>query len=455
MSNILSWQGRVGRSKYFLIGAILFAVKHNLDRLLAAVFHYNWGIFSYWVFPTPQSIETLTQRDAIFCVTLLVAALPFIWIGTVLTIKRLRDVQWPSWLVLLFFLPFLNLFFFLILSAIPSAPVDRIRATKQPSFLRRLIPRSEFGSALVGVLATAVLALVVVSMSTLGLGNYGWGIFVGVPFFLGLNSVLIYGFHEQRSIGRCILVAVLATTLVGAALIAFALEGVICLAMVLPLAAILAVFGGLIGYALLQNRNYGSQNLRVVSAVFLIAPALVLFDYAVGPTPSLNQVTTSVVINAPPETVWNNVVSFSELPPPTEYIFKTGLAYPLRAEISGRGPGAVRHCVFSTGPFVEPITVWDEPRLLQFDVASQPRAMDELSIYKDVRPPHLENYFISRKGQFVLKRLPDGTTLLEGTTWYQNRYWPAPYWSFWSDRIIHQIHGRVLSHIKQLSEPKF
>ena len=23
--------------------------------------------------------------------------------------------------------------------------------------------------------------------------------------------------------------------------------------------------------------------------------------------------------------------------------------------------GAVRHCIFSTGPFVEPITVWDEP----------------------------------------------------------------------------------------------
>lgn len=161
---------------------------------------------------------------------------------------------------------------------------------------------------------------------------------------------------------------------------------------------------------------------------------------------------TSVVIKSSPETVWTHVVSFSELSPPTEAMFKTGIAYPIRAEIRGRGVGAVRHCVFSTGPFVEPITKWDEPRLLAFDVIEQPRAMDELSLYNDLRPPHLDNYFISRRGQFELKALPDGTTLLEGTTWYENRFWPAPYWHVWSNYIIHRIHKRVLTHIKSLSE---
>jgi hypothetical protein len=101
---------------------------------------------------------------------------------------------------------------------------------------------------------------------------------------------------------------------------------------------------------------------------------------------------------------------------------------------------------------VEPITAWDEPRLLQFDVGEQPRAMEELSLYNDLRPPHLENYFIARKGQFELKSLADGTTLLEGTTWYQNRFWPAPYWHLWSDAIIDSIHNRVLLHIKSLAE---
>ena len=48
--------------------------------------------------------------------------------------------------------------------------------------------------------------------------------------------------------------------------------------------------------------------------------------------------------------------------------------------------------------------------------------------------------------------LPDGTVLLEGTTWYQNRFWPAPYWHLWSDAIIDSIHNRVLLHIKTLAE---
>jgi hypothetical protein len=37
------------------------------------------------------------------------------------------------------------------------------------------------------------------------------------------------------------------------------------------------------------------------------------------------------------------------------------LAYPTEAHPDGSGPGSVRYCQFSTGSFVEPITVWDEP----------------------------------------------------------------------------------------------
>jgi hypothetical protein len=222
--------------------------------------------------------------------------------------------------------------------------------------------------------------------------------------------------------------------------------------MALPLAAALALFGSLIGFMLQQRPSFSTNTLRVVSVGFLLMPGLILLEYSSGETPPLYAVTTAVVIKAKPETVWSHVVSFSQLSPPTELMFKTGIAYPIRAEICGQGVGAVRHCVFSTGAFVEPITVWDEPRLLRFDVTSQPRSMDELSLYSNLRPPHLENYLVSQRGQFELKSLPDGTTLLEGTTWYQNRFWPAPYWHLWSDYIIHTIHGRVLQHIKSLAE---
>ncbi len=449
--NLWSRHGRIGRGRYLATGLVLLALKHNVDRLLAAAYGYRWSIFNYWVFDRPHGIEGITEREANFYASLVAIALPFIWIGTVLTLRRLRDADLPLWLVMVFFLPFLNLIFFIILAAIPSSrSVDR--GSNVSSRIGRLIPQSEVGSAVVGILATALLAVLVTALSASGLGNYGWGLFVGIPFFLGLNSTLIYGFHRSRSLAKCLAVACLSTGLVALALFAFAVEGIICLIMATPLAVTLALFGGLIGFVLQQRPSFSTNTLRVASIGFLLMPGLILLEYSLGETPPLYAVKTSVIINAKPETVWSHVVSFSELSPPAEAMFKTGIAYPIRAEISGQGPGAVRHCVFSTGEFIEPITVWDEPRLLRFDVTAQPRAMEELSLYSDLRPPHLENYLISQRGQFELKSLPDGSTLLEGTTWYQNRFWPAPYWHLWSDYIIHRIHGRVLLHIKSLAE---
>ena len=81
------------------------------------------------------------------------------------------------------------------------------------------------------------------------------------------------------------------------------------------------------------------------------------------------------MIDAPPDEVWRHVVSFSDLEPPNDWLFRSGVAYPIRARIEGTGVGAVRHCEFSTGAFVEPIEVWDEPRLLRFAVTSNPAPM--------------------------------------------------------------------------------
>ena len=447
-----SWQGRVGRARYLVTGVILLAIKHNIDRVVAATYGYPWTVFNYWVFKTPSRIEGLTRKEANFYAELLIIALPFIWIGTVLTLRRLRDTGLPLWLVVLFFLPFLNLFLFLLLVILPSNQSASTQTDPFPAKFSDLIPKSEFGSALLGIVVTTVLSIVIATLGASMLGNYGWGLFVGIPFFLGLSSVLIYGFHEPRSFGRCLGVAVLSVALVGIALFAIAVEGIICLAMALPLAGVLALFGGMMGWALQQRRQYAAHSFHIASLSILLMPGFILLEQYSAEAPALYAVRTAVVINAQPELVWSHVVSFAELPPPTEKMFKTGIAYPIRAEIDGQGPGAVRHCVFSTGAFVEPITVWDEPRLLQFDVTSQPAAMEEMSLYSDLRPPHLEHYLISKKGQFQLTALADGTTRLEGTTWYQNRFWPAFYWHFWSDYIIHGIHYRVLTHIKTLAE---
>jgi hypothetical protein len=168
--------------------------------------------------------------------------------------------------------------------------------------------------------------------------------------------------------------------------------------------------------------------------------------------PPLLKVVTAIDVKAPVEAVWNHVVEFAQLLPPSELIFRLGVAYPIRAEIKGRGPGAVRNCIFSTGPFVEPIQVWDEPKLLRFSVDQNPAPLEEWTPYREVHPPHLKGFLVSQQGQFKLTPLPGGHTRLEGTTWYRHTMWPVSYWQIWSDQIIHAIHRRVLLHIRSLSE---
>ncbi len=169
------------------------------------------------------------------------------------------------------------------------------------------------------------------------------------------------------------------------------------------------------------------------------------------PRAVLREVRTAVVITASPEQVWPYVIVFPPLAEPKDWLFRTGIAYPQRAEIHGFGAGAVRYCVFSTGTFVEPIEVWEPPELLRFRVTDQPPPMREWSPY-DIYPAHLDQYLISHRGQFWLEALPDGRTRLEGTTWYTHWMWPASYWNRWSDYIIHRVHLRVLEHIRILAE---
>src|SRR5688572_18242603 len=121
--------------------------------------------------------------------------------------------------------------------------------------------------------------------------------------------------------------------------------------------------------------------------------------------------------------------------------------------MEGTGGGPMRHCEFSTGPFVEPITTWDEPRRLSFDVVSQPMPMKEWSPYKFVNAPHLHDALRSQRGEFRLIALDGGTrTRLEGSTWYVLDMAPNAYWRVWSEWLLHSIHDRVLAHIETLSE---
>lgn len=296
---------------------------------------------------------------------------------------------------------------------------------------------------------TALIAGLLTIWGIYGIGQYGIALFVLTPLFIGAGSTILYGYKNKITKKQAWYVGFLTLGIFTIGLLIFAIEGVICIAMAAPFGLLLTWVGSLIGHSIVHKNPSRGSSVMIILVLFIPTTGFIEKDQE----PTLTSVVSSIDINASPETVWDNVVEFPELNKPTELIFKTGIAYPINAKIDGVGVGAIRHCNFTTGSFVEPITVWDKPKLLKFSVLERPAPMKEISFW-NIDAPHLHDYFVSRQGQFKLISLPNGKTRLEGTTWYYHYIKPAFYWRIWSNYIVHQIHNRVLAHIKANSETK-
>jgi hypothetical protein len=215
-----------------------------------------------------------------------------------------------------------------------------------------------------------------------------------------------------------------------------------------PLAFGIAMLGAIIGRRIAISGE-GSV-VHAALAVLLLPASAPLLD--LRPVAPIREVRSVVEIAAPPNDVWRHVIAFPPLPAPTDLLFRSGIAFPRGARIEGAGVGAVRYCEFSTGAFVEPIRAWEPGRRLAFDVTSSPPPLRELSLYSRVTAPHLDGYFVARRGEFRLSPLPGGATRLEGSTWYELRLQPAVYWSVFADFLVHRIHERVLKHVQEVAE---
>jgi len=396
---------RVDRPTYLVHGAALMALKLGVD--VAAVFAATGKLWTPLDYLTPVLSTRrafLHPRPEWLLAAMAVWALPFLWIGISMSLRRALDAGLSPWIALLFFVPFANWALIAILAALPSRPRP-LRATS-PAGTDRL------RAALLGVGAGTLIGAISVGLHVLLLRRSSAAVFLGTPFSMGAAAGWFFNRGWMKPSSATAGVGAITVLVAALASLALGLEGGICIAMALPLAMPIAVLGALAGRAMRAEH----LSTRAAFAVAFAVPASAGLDRSLGGAP-LREVVTSVEIAAPPEGIWPHVVGFGDLQPPGEWFFRMGIAYPLRARISGTGVGAVRRCEFSTGAFVEPITVWDPPRRLGFDVTSEPPSMQEWSPYRGLHQPHLDGTMSSRRGEFRLIPLPGGRTRLEGSTW--------------------------------------
>ena len=434
----------VDRRTYLATGLGLMVFKYTVDAgAVSLATGRFWSPLDYLLPFYLLRAEKLAGAPAWFLPAFVLWTLPFLWIGVAMTLRRAVDAGRSPWLALVFFVPLFNYVVMLALCRLPTVPLS---PREERAGGRTVDARPAL--ALYGIAAGLAVAIPAILLNVYVLGRYSTSLFLGTPFTLGAVTAYVFNRETRQGVGATLQIVTVSLMLLAGAMLLFALEGLVCVALALPLALALALLGGIFGRAIALHAPGRTGHL---ASLVLAVPLLAGLDQARGPTPRY-EVDDSVVVAAPPAAVWRNVVSFSELAPPAETLLQLGIAYPIRARIDGAGAGATRRCEFSTGTFVEPITEWEAPSRLSFDIAAQPAPLRELSPYGTIAPPHLHGYFRARRGAFRLTALPRGRTLLVGATWYELDIEPRGYWKVPADAIVSAIHRRVLLHIKQLTE---
>ncbi len=442
----------VGRRGYLATGFGLMAFKYVVEFVVVG--QLTGKLFTPLDFVNPL----MSAREKFaggapewFGMAWAIWTLPFLWIAVGMSVRRALDAGISPWHGLWVLVPFANLPAMLVLACLPSADVwsdfwnpDTGRLEPSTGIEAVVTLRAAIGGIAVGALYASVLAQVSVYM----FDSYGAALFFGTPFITGTASGYLLNLKTSRSYMATIGVAVAALFFSGVALLLFAFEGIICIAMAVPIVLPLGIAGAPIG-KLLADRRRRLRGGLIGTLIFV--PMFAAVESRL-PTMSEFVVASDVEIAAPLEIVWRHVIGFSRITDRPEWYFRLGIACPSEARIYGEGVGAERHCIFTTGQFAEPITAWDAPRRLAFDVREQPAPMFELTPYRHIHPPHLDDAFVSKRGEFELAELPGGGTRLTGRTWYTLDIGPHAYWTIWSDWLVHRIHARVLRHIKQLAE---
>ena len=214
----------VDRGTYFRHGAGLMVFKYAIDALLIWRFAGRvWTPLNY-LSPLLSTRTELLRGAPPWLIPVLVAiALPFLWIGVSMSMRRAADAGASPWIALLFFVPALNFVLMAVLSLLPSkSTVDWPVEPPPPAVDDRL------KSALLGVAAAQGILLLTVGVGIYLRRTYSAGLFLGVPFTVGYISSYIYNRGYDRPPGQSIVIAMASVAIGAGLLILFALEGAVC-----------------------------------------------------------------------------------------------------------------------------------------------------------------------------------------------------------------------------------
>jgi hypothetical protein len=153
---------------------------------------------------------------------------------------------------------------------------------------------------------------------------------------------------------------------------------------------------------------------------------------------TIETVATRVHFEVSPETAWNLIMFYEEVPGRPPFLLRTFLPYPVRTEGTKTSVGARIRCIYRGGDLIKHVTAIEQPCLIQFEVTDQ-----RLGI---------EGCVVARDGSYAIERNGDGADIVL-TTRYSAYLHPRLLWSPLEKLVTGQLHHHVLNGMRNsLSE---
>jgi uncharacterized membrane protein YhaH (DUF805 family) len=459
MMSPFSFQGQIGRLPYALWSIGLFFSQHLVALMVITAYGAPPHDPQWMFYVMPLRFGTLRGAPDLVLILVLAYALAAAWALAALSFRRAANAGISVWMAAVVIAPVVQIAIILLLCVAPPrasaqdtsgriSPDDNVSPGRGPAATdRRESSDLQWQAAVQGLLAGAGLILAAVALGVLVFGTYGYGLFVVAPFIVGAITAYLANRRNDIGAARTLVLLAGAVALGGVALIAAALEGIVCLVVASPLGLIMAWIGGVLGREIARERRTPRQILPGLA----VLPIVFAVENVTAPLARF-ETTETIAVNAPADRVWTAIVHMDPLDEPPGLPFRLGVAYPMRGEIDGEGAGAIRRGVFSTGVAIERITEWVSERKFAFVVVSDVPGMREISPYEHVHAPHVAGYFLTDGTSFELVPLADGSTRIIEHTSHQLRLDPALYWLPMARFIVHENNARVLAHIKRQAE---
>jgi hypothetical protein len=291
--------------------------------------------------------------------------------------------------------------------------------------------------------------LVVTAFLMLENGDYGWTLFLSIPFSIGMTVGVHTVLFRTRRLLKGFLFLLLSLSAVSLALLAAGLEGAICVLMAAGIIGLPALIGLAVGYLLRDfNKAYRYYSL---AGILMLNGGAYVHDQN-DESRVISTAVESVEINASKEKIWEVLTGRVAFRNNENFFFRSGISYPHSMEVRNDNGGCFLVCETNNGLARLKIAEMDTLARMRFTMPDTVLPMRELSFYKTVDAAHLHGYFIPSYGEFEIKPVDGNRCRLVARTAYSYKITPVFYWGWWSDYLINAMHRQVLNDIRTLAE---